>query len=66
MIWNFEIDKAPRDASVILASKCGKVTRSRWIADEQRWQMLGAGEQPVAWMLWPIHPTAAKGEESHG
>lgn len=41
---------------VILATKCGKVTRSYWILDEQRWCMLANGEAPVAWMPWPDHP----------
>lgn len=41
---------------VILASKCGKVTRSYWIPDESRWAMFSKHEAPVAWMLWPSHP----------
>jgi hypothetical protein len=42
---------------VILATKCGKVTRSYWIPDEQRWCMLAKGEEPIAWQDWPEWPT---------
>ncbi|WP_322884224.1 hypothetical protein U8C35_07660 [Sinorhizobium medicae] len=41
---------------VILASKCGKVTLSYWIQDQERWCMFKKGEEPVAWMPWPEHP----------
>lgn len=45
---------------VILASADGTtVTVSRWIPDERRWNMLGKNEQPVAWMPYPVHPSAA-------
>jgi hypothetical protein len=43
--------------NVILATKCGKVTTSYYIPKEDRWCMLAAGEQPVAWMAWPEHPS---------
>lgn len=46
----FEPDK------LILASKCGKVTVSRYLPDEKRWEMFAKGEQPIAWQLWPNHP----------
>lgn len=46
---------------VILASKCGKVTRSYWIPKENRWCMFAKGEEPVAWQEWPIHPSKANG-----
>ena len=45
---------------LILATKCGKVTRSYWIEKEQRWAGLSKGEKPVAWMPWPDHPHASK------
>ena len=55
-----EKGKVPYEAfehdHVILASKCGKVMRSYWIPDEQRWCMFSKHEEPVAWMLWPSHP----------
>lgn len=43
---------------VILASKCEKVIKSRWLgdADHPRWEFFKAGEQPVAWQPWPDHP----------
>jgi hypothetical protein len=41
---------------VILATKCGKVTLSRYFPKEGRWEMLGKNEQPVAWQPWPEHP----------
>ena len=47
---------------VILATKCGKVTSSRYIPDEKRWEMLAKGEEPVAWMAWPTHPHAMPAE----
>ena len=45
-----------RPDRIILATKCGKVTTSHYMPDEKRWEMLAAGEQPVAWMVWPEHP----------
>lgn len=44
---------------VILATKCGKVTASHWILNEQRWEMLAVGEEPLAWQPWPVHPEVA-------
>jgi hypothetical protein len=48
---------------VILATKCGTVTVSRWLPPqpdrpEGRWEMLATGEQPIAWMAFPTHPHA--------
>ena len=43
---------------VILATKCGTVTVSKYLPDEKRWEMLAAGEQPVAWVVFPTHPHA--------
>jgi hypothetical protein len=52
---------------VILATKCGKVTISKYLPDEKRWEMLAHGEQPVAWQAWPDHPHfhEIEGEETH-
>lgn len=44
---------------VILATKCGQVTTSRYLPKEDRWEGLATGEQPLAWQLWPEHPEAA-------
>ena len=42
---------------VILAAADGQtVTVSRWIPQEQRWNMLGRTEKPVAWQPFPTHP----------
>lgn len=41
---------------VILASKCGKVTKSYWIPDENRWAGFQPGEEVRAWLEWPTHP----------
>lgn len=52
---------------VILATKCGKVTVSKYLPDEKRWEMLAHGEQPVAWQAWPDHPHfhEIEGEQTH-
>ena len=47
---------------VILATKCGKVTLSHFIPEEDRWMMLAKGEEPVAWMAWPTHPHSMPSE----
>jgi hypothetical protein len=44
---------------IILATKCSQVTKSRYLPDEDRWEGLAKGEQPVAWQAWPEHPGAA-------
>lgn len=41
---------------LILATKCGQVTPSRYLPAEDRWEALAKGEQPIAWQLWPEHP----------
>lgn len=61
--WRLDIESAPRNNTIILATKCGKVTTSRWIEKEQRWSMLAAGEKPVAWMAWPTHPNITKSSD---
>ncbi|RVQ10031.1 hypothetical protein [Sinorhizobium meliloti] len=69
-----------RHDHVILASKCGKVSRSYWIPDEQRWCMFSKNEEPKAWQHWPewpedaiatLHAESSEferlcGEKSHG
>lgn len=51
---------------VILATKCGKVIASHFMPKEQRWLMLAAGEQPVAWQPWPSHPRPQQPEANGG
>lgn len=59
-----ETAKGPVDAQtfqpdyVILATKCKQVTKSRYLPDEDRWEGLAKGEQPIAWQSWPEHPGA--------
>ena len=53
MAWNFNIDEAPRDEKIIVSTKCGKVTVSRYLPSEKRWEMLGKDEQPISWQPWP-------------
>lgn len=45
---------------IIIATKCGKVTRSYWVPKENRWCMMSKNEEPEAWMLWPSHPSKAQ------
>ncbi len=47
---------------IIIATKCGKVTRSYWVPKESRWCMMSKNEEPEAWIAWPVHPSKAKGE----
>lgn len=60
--WNFDIAAAPRTCRIIVATKDGTVTISRWLAKTSRWEMLATDEQPVAWMPWPKHPTSPDAE----
>lgn len=53
--------------AVIVASADGQtVTLSRWMPAEQRWNMLAKGEQIVAWMAWPSHPSPCQSSRSDG
>lgn len=45
---------------IIVAGKTlGHVTTSRWLEEDQRWEMFTKNEQPLAWMSWPTHPEVA-------
>lgn len=48
--------KDTRRVDLILASKCGKVIKTYWIADENRFAGFQPGEEIVGWMPWPEHP----------
>jgi hypothetical protein len=50
---------------VILATKCGKVIKSYWLPNEERFAGLAKGELPTAWTPWPRHPgpNFRRGEE---
>ena len=41
---------------IIAAGKCGVVTVSYWNDPQQRWNMFGTKEAPMAWKPWPTHP----------
>lgn len=45
-----------RYEKVILAGACGTVTVSRWLPEEERWEMFSKKENPIAWMAWPTSP----------
>lgn len=59
MAWNLNIEEAPRDVDLWLASKCGKVIKAGW--DKKRGQWAGFatnGAAPIAWAPYvvPLHP----------
>ncbi len=61
-MWNKNIDEAPRDRRVWLASVCGKVIPTYWVDSRKNW----AGFQntpPVAWTEYvvPKHPDLIDG-----
>lgn len=41
---------------IIAAGTGGVVTTSRWLPNEQRWNMFTADTPPLAWQEWPEHP----------
>ncbi|MEH3108926.1 MAG: hypothetical protein PGN22_02345 [Agrobacterium cavarae] len=41
---------------IIAASRCGVVTKSYWIPDQERWCMFSKDSPPDAWMPWPENP----------
>ena len=45
-----------KHAKVILAGACGTVTVSRWLPEEERWEMFSKKETPIAWIAWPTSP----------
>ncbi|MCB5205038.1 hypothetical protein LH464_21465 [Neorhizobium sp. T786] len=56
--WNFDMSTAPRDGTDIIAtSKCGKVIKTYIVkvkGSTDRWAGFATGEEPVAWMPWPV------------
>jgi len=59
MAWNHDLTTAPQDAPIWLATACGKVIKSYWVApvkkEAGRWAGVGA---PIAWQpfIVPEHP----------
>ena len=48
------VRKVHKPELVIIACSDGEtVTLSRWLPDENRWNMIGRNETPIAWMEWP-------------
>lgn len=57
--WSSDMFLIPRDGNpIIVASKCGKVFKSRFMPDVGRFEGFNKGEMPVAWQPWPEHPNA--------
>jgi hypothetical protein len=58
MTWNHDITSAPLDRRLWLATKCEKVSVTRWNEKRGAWDGLATGEQPIAWQEYvvPVHP----------
>ncbi|WP_027685088.1 hypothetical protein [Rhizobium leguminosarum] len=58
MIWNQDMTSAPLDRRLWLATKCDKVSVTRWNDKRKAWDGLATGEEPVAWQSYvvPAHP----------
>lgn len=41
---------------IIAAGNSGVVTLSKWLPNEDRWNMFSKNTPPIAWMPWPKHP----------
>lgn len=41
---------------IVASSDMQTVTLSRWLPDQERWNMLSKNDRPVAWMEFPKHP----------
>lgn len=42
---------------IIAAGNGGVVTISRWLPEEERWNMFTKDVPPLAWQPWPKHPS---------
>lgn len=56
-LWNSDMAAAPKDKTIIAAGNENVVTGSRWMAKEGRWLMFSKAAPPIAWQLWPEHPS---------
>jgi hypothetical protein len=56
--WNQDISTAPLDRRIWLATKCEKVSVTRWNEKRSAWDGLATGETPIAWQAYivPTHP----------
>jgi hypothetical protein len=57
-MWNHDITAAPLDRRLWLATRCDKVSVTRWNEKRGAWDGLATGEQPIAWQDYvvPVHP----------
>lgn len=62
--WRFDVDAAPRDRRLWLATKCGKLSVTRWSEKRSAWEGLADREQPIAWQAYvmPTHPHVSNPE----
>lgn len=57
MSWDTEIENAPKNRRVWLASKCGKLILSRWSEKRGAWEGFATnGSPPIAWHPVPDFP----------
>ena len=42
---------------IIAAYDGGKVSRTRWLPDEDRWEGFAKGQQPEKWLPYPEYPS---------
>ncbi|MBM7046321.1 hypothetical protein [Rhizobium lusitanum] len=58
MIWSLDLTAAPLDRRIWLATRCEKVSVTRWNEKRGAWDGLATGETPIAWQLYvvPTHP----------
>lgn len=41
---------------LIVAGSKGVVTATKWLHEEERWEMFKKDSPPKAWQPWPVHP----------
>lgn len=53
-----------KTVKIIAATHCGKVITTKWLPEIDgeggRWEMFCKGQEPLAWMEWPTHPSEGK------
>lgn len=62
MDWNYDMNAAPKDQRLWLASKCGKVIPTQWDKKREQWAGFAThGSPPLGWLPYivPKHPEAA-------
>jgi hypothetical protein len=58
MAWNFNLTGAREQRAIIAAYPGAGKKRgvTRWLADQDRWEGMTKGQEPVAWQPWPDYP----------